>query len=68
MQKTASRRTYCKFTFVENTIKTNSPNVPRAKFLGSDRLCFISICKFDNFKKPFAMTTTLSDLTLNSED
>ena len=38
-------------------------HVPRAKFLGSDRLfSFISICKFDSFKNPFASTTSLSEL------
>ena len=39
--------------------------VPRAKFLGSKRLfCFISICKFGNFKNPFAKITSLSELYL----
>ena len=41
----------------------NSPKVPRAKFLGTDELfCFISICKFDGFKNPFATITSLSEL------
>ena len=48
--------------FVENTIG-NSLNVSRAKFLGSDgRFCFISICKFGNFKNPFATINSLSEL------
>ena len=35
----------------------------RAKFLGSNGLfCFISICKFGNFKNPFATITSLSEL------
>ena len=52
---------YSRFTFVENTI-SNSPKVPRTKFLGSDGLfCFISICKFGSFKNPFAMITSLLD-------
>ena len=35
----------------------------RAKFLGSNWFfCFISICKFGNFKNPFAMITSLSEL------
>ena len=55
-------RRYSRFTFVENTI-SNSPNVQRAKFLGSDRLfCLSSICKFGSFKNPFAMITSLSEL------
>ena len=34
---------------VENTIN-NSPKVPRANFLGSNKLfCVISICKFGSF-------------------
>ena len=46
----------------ENTI-SNSPKVPRAKFLESDRLsCFISTCKFGSFKNPFAAITSLSEL------
>ena len=37
--------------------------VSRAKFVGNDGLlCFISICKFGSFKKPFAMITSLSEL------
>ena len=55
-------RRYSRFTFVENTI-SNSPKVPRAKFLGSDGLfCFSSIYKFGSFKNPFAMITSLSEL------
>ena len=54
MQKTTQRR-YSRFTFVQNTI-SNLPEVPRAKFLGSNGLfCFSSICKFDSFKKSFTM-------------
>ena len=53
---------YSRFTFVENTI-SNSPKVPRAKFLGSDELfCFSNICKFGSFKNPFAMIISLSEL------
>ena len=48
-------------TFVENTV-INLPNVPIAKFMGSDGLfCFSSICKFDSFKNPFAMITSLPE-------
>ena len=55
-------RRYSRFTFVENTVG-NLPKVPRTKSLGSDGLfCFISICKFDSFKNPFAMITNLSEL------
>ena len=37
--------------------------VPRAQFLGSDRLyCFSSICMFGSFKNSFAMMTSLSEL------
>ena len=50
------------FTFVENAI-SNSPKVPIAKFLGSNGLfCFISICKFGNFKNPFATITSVPEL------
>ena len=53
---------YNRFTFLENTI-SNSPEVLRAKFLGSDGLvCFIRICKFGSFRKPFATITRLSEL------
>ena len=56
------QRRYGRFTFVEKTI-SNSPEVMRAKFLGSNGLfCFISICKFGSFKNPFAMITNLSEL------
>ena len=52
--------------FVENTI-SNSPEVTRAKFLGSNGLfCFISICKFGSFKNPFAAITSLSELNFRS--
>ena len=55
---------YSGFTFAENTI-SNSPKVPRAKFLESNGLfCFISICKFGSFKNLFAMITSLSELYL----
>ena len=41
----------------------NSPKVPRAKFLGTDELFyFISVCKFDSFKNPFATIASLSEL------
>ena len=56
------QRRYSRFTLVENTI-TNSPKVLLAKSLGIDKIiCFISICKFSNFKNPFAMITSLSKL------
>ena len=46
--------------FVEGTI-SNSLKVTRARFLGSDGFfCFISICKFGNFKNPFTTITSLS--------
>ena len=34
----------------------------RAKFLESDGLCFISICKFGSFKNAFAMIISLSEI------
>ena len=34
----------------------------KAKFLGSDRVSFISICMFSHFKNHFAMITSLSEL------
>ena len=50
------------FIFVENNI-SNSPNLPSAKFLGSNKLvCFISICKFGSFKNSFLMITSLSEV------
>ena len=55
---------YSRFTFAENTI-TNLPKVVKAKFLGSDGLCFSTICKFGNFKNPFATITSLSVLYLS---
>ena len=55
-------RRYSRFTFVENII-SNSPKVPRVKFLGSDELFrFSSICKFGSFKNHFAPITSLSEL------
>ena len=55
-------RRYSRFTFVENSI-SNSPKVPRAKFLGSDTLFrFTRICKFGSFENPFATITSLSEL------
>ena len=52
-----------RFTFVENTIN-NSPKDLRAKFLGSVILfCFISMCKFDSLKNPFAASTSLPKLS-----
>ena len=60
-------RRYSGFTFVENTI-SNSPNVPRAKFLGSNGVfCFSSIYKFGSFKNRFAMITGLSELYFRSK-
>ena len=48
--------------FVENTI-SYLPEVPRAKFLGSDGLfCFSSICKFGSFNNPFTTITSLPQL------
>ena len=42
---------------------SNSPQVLRAKFLGSDGyFCFSSICKIGSFKNPFPMITSLSEL------
>ena len=50
--------------FAENTI-SNSPEVTRAKFVGSNGLfSFISICKFGSFKNPFATITRLSEIYL----
>ena len=59
---------YCRFTFVENTIRI-SPKVATAKFLGSDRLfCFIvSIIKFGSFKKAFTVITSLSEFHFRFE-
>ena len=55
-------RRYSRFTFVENTTG-NSLKALRAMFLGSDGLsCFISICKFGNFKNPFPTITSLSEV------
>ena len=55
------QRRYSRFNFDENTI-SNSPKVPRAKFLGSDRIfCFSSICTFGSIKNSFATITSLSD-------
>ena len=56
------KKRYSRFTFAENII-SNLPKVTWAKFLGSNELfCFISICKFDRFKNPFATITSLSEL------
>ena len=66
MQKTTplEQRRYSRFTLVEITIN-NSQKVPRAKFLGNDRLIYFnSICKFGNFKNTFATITSLSKLCL----
>ena len=59
---------YCRFTFVENTIRI-SPKVATAKFLGNDRLfCFIvSIIKFGSFKKAFTVITSLSEFHFRFE-
>ena len=43
---------YSRYAFVENNI-SDSPKVPRAKFMESDRFFrFISKCKFGSFKNP----------------
>ena len=43
-------------------IISNSSEVTRAKYLGSNGVfCFISICKFGNFKNPLAMIIRLSE-------
>ena len=56
------QRRYSRFTFTENT-NSNSPKVPRAKFLVSNGLfCFIRLCTFGSFKNPFAKITRLSEL------
>ena len=40
-----------------------APQVPRAKFVGSDGLFrFCSICKFGSFNNPFAMITSMPEL------
>ena len=53
---------YRRYAFVENTV-SNSPKVPRAKFLASDgHFCFIDIWKFGSFKNPLATITGLSEL------
>ena len=45
------------------TLLTIFQKVLRTKFLGSCGLfCFISICKFDSFKNPFATIASLSEL------
>ena len=60
--RAVKQRRYSRFTFIKNTIG-NLSKVPRAKFLESDGLfCSISIHKFGSFKKPFATTTSLSEL------
>ena len=41
-----------RLTFFENTI-SNSPKVLRAKFLGSDRLFFVSIYEVWQLQEPF---------------
>ena len=52
MQKTTPPPRYSRLNFFT-----------RVTFLGSNGFfCFISICKFDNFKKPFATITSLSEL------
>ena len=40
----------------------------RAKFLRSDKLCFISIYKLDSFKNPFARLLACLKWTLDSEN
>ena len=42
---------------------SNTPKIPRVKFLGSDGLYyFIGICKFGSLKNPFAAITRLPEL------
>ena len=54
-------RRHSRFTCVENTISNSQ--MSRARFPGNDGFfCFIKICKFGSFKKPFAMITGLSEL------
>ena len=61
---TAGLRKYSIFTFVESTIN----DLPKVQSFQDVIKCFfISICKFDNFKDPFAMITSLSELTLDSD-
>ena len=44
-------------------LRTLSPKVMRAKFLGSNELfCFVGICKFGSFKNSFPTITSLSQL------
>ena len=46
------------------TVLANLLNVPILKFLQSDKtFCFISINKFDCFKKPFATIASLYELS-----
>ena len=56
------KRRYCRFTFVENTIRKLS-NLGKAKFLESHRMFhFISISKFGSFNKLLVTTTSLFEL------
>ena len=44
-------------------LRTLSPKVMRAKFLGSNELfCFVGICKFGSLKNSFPTITSLSQL------
>ena len=50
-------------TTMGNPGEVQPPEVPRAKFLGSNGLfCFINICKFGSFENPIAMISNLSEL------
>ena len=55
------KRRYNRFTYLENTIN-NSLKIPVANVLEVIHSCFISICKFDSFKNPLAMITSLCEL------
>ena len=62
MQERSGSQFFSRFTFIENATG-NLPKVLGAKFLGSHGpFCFISICKFGNFKNPFATITSLPEL------
>ena len=66
--RAVEQRRYSRFSFVKNTI-SNSPEIPRAKFMGSNRLfCFIIICKFGSFKNSFQRLLACLSFTLESED
>ena len=59
---------YCRFIFVEKTI-SNSPKVPRAKFLGSDGFfCFSSIASLVASRTLLQWLLACLNFTLDSED